>query len=101
MHKIRNNLNGFHKKVITLHISIGRNVVILVGYTIKVKLFKYVEKFCLYDVLCRTMYNVDAYALVKHALHVLQQIKKTTQGIAGCLLLRQLYQLQRCLSDSQ
>ena len=54
-----------------------------VGYTIKLKLFIYVEKFCLYEVLCKTMYNVDAYALVKHALHVLQQIKKTTQGIAG------------------
>ena len=51
-----------------------------VGYTIKLKLFKYVEKFCLYDVLYRTMYNIDAYALVKHALHVLQQIKKTTRG---------------------
>ena len=40
-------------------------------------------KFCLYDVLCRAMYNVGAYALVKHALHVLQQFKKTTRGIAG------------------
>ena len=44
------------------HTPSGRNVAIHVGYTIKLKLFKYVEKFCLYDVLCRTMYNVACIA---------------------------------------
>ena len=40
----------------------GRNVAIHVGYTIRLKLFKYVEKFSFYDVLCRTMYNVACIA---------------------------------------
>ena len=53
-------LNKYHQIItgwLNVHTPSGRNVAIHVGYTIKLKLFKYVEKFCLYDVLCRTMYN--------------------------------------------
>ena len=43
---------------LNVHTYSGKNLAIHVGYTIKLKLFKYVEQFCLYYVLCRTMYNV-------------------------------------------
>ena len=47
---------------LNVHTPSGRNVAIHAGYTIKLKLFKYVEKFCLYDILCRTMYTVACIA---------------------------------------
>ena len=49
------------------HTPSRRNVAIHVGYTIKLKLFKYVEKF---------------YVEPCIMLHVLQQIKKTTRGLS-------------------
>ena len=73
---------------LNVHTPSGRNVRIHVSYIIKQTLFTYVEKFCLCDVLCVAC--------------IAEDLKKYSGGGLCALfnLLCQLFQLQRCLSDS-